>query len=104
MSEASEAGTVHAHEAAHFGRMAADWWDPRGSSAPLHQLNPPRLAYLRERIDAVGDDVASLRAETKDGLEDLTIRVNGITVIMSVIAGNFHDHEERVSTLEGRSA
>ena len=52
MTHASEAGTVHAHEAAHFGRMAADWWDPRGSSAPLHQLNPPRLAYLRERIDA----------------------------------------------------
>lgn len=47
-----EASTVDAREAAHFGRLAADWWDPRGSSAPLHQLNPPRLAYLRARIDA----------------------------------------------------
>ena len=48
----TEASTVDAREAAHFGRLAAEWWDPKGSSAPLHQLNPPRLAYLRARIDA----------------------------------------------------
>lgn len=48
MSEA----TVDAHEAAHFGRLAADWWNPRGSSAMLHRLNPPRLAYLRRQVDA----------------------------------------------------
>ena len=44
--------TILAAEAAHFGAMAADWWDPKGSSAMLHKLNPPRLKYLRERIDA----------------------------------------------------
>jgi 2-polyprenyl-6-hydroxyphenyl methylase/3-demethylubiquinone-9 3-methyltransferase len=43
--------TIDPLEAAHFGRMAADWWDPKGSSAMLHQLNPVRLAYLRDRID-----------------------------------------------------
>jgi 2-polyprenyl-6-hydroxyphenyl methylase/3-demethylubiquinone-9 3-methyltransferase len=43
--------TIDPDEAEHFGRMAADWWDPRGSSATLHQLNPVRLAYLRDRID-----------------------------------------------------
>ena len=48
----TDASTVDAREAAHFGRMAADWWDPNGSSAMLHRLNPPRLAYLRARIDA----------------------------------------------------
>ncbi len=48
----AEATTVDANEAAHFGRLAADWWDPRGASAMLHRLNPPRLAYLRARIDA----------------------------------------------------
>ena len=31
--------------------MAADWWDPNGSSAMLHRLNPVRLAYIRDRID-----------------------------------------------------
>ena len=48
----SEASTVDAREAAHFGGMAAEWWNPKGSSAMLHRLNPPRLAYLRARIDA----------------------------------------------------
>jgi 2-polyprenyl-6-hydroxyphenyl methylase / 3-demethylubiquinone-9 3-methyltransferase len=44
--------TIKPGEAAHFGRLAADWWDPRGSSAMLHRLNPLRLAFLREAIDA----------------------------------------------------
>ncbi|HEU0311206.1 MAG TPA: bifunctional 2-polyprenyl-6-hydroxyphenol methylase/3-demethylubiquinol 3-O-methyltransferase UbiG [Sphingomicrobium sp.] len=38
-------------EAAHFGAMAADWWDPKGKSAMLHKLNPVRLAYIRDMID-----------------------------------------------------
>jgi len=43
--------TIDPNEAAHFGALAADWWDPKGSSAMLHKLNPVRLAYLRDRID-----------------------------------------------------
>ena len=41
-----------APQAAHFGSMAADWWDPEGSSAMLHRLNPVRLRYIRARVDA----------------------------------------------------
>lgn len=43
--------TIDPAEARHFGKLAAEWWDPNGSSAMLHKLNPPRLRYLRERID-----------------------------------------------------
>ena len=43
--------TIDPGEAAHFGRLAADWWDPNGSSAMLHKLNPVRLKYVREAID-----------------------------------------------------
>lgn len=46
------ASTIDAQEAAHFGAMAADWWDPKGSSAMLHRLNPVRLSYLRAQVDA----------------------------------------------------
>ena len=46
------AGSVDPAEAAHFGKLAAEWWDPKGSSAMLHRLNPVRLRYLRERVDA----------------------------------------------------
>ena len=45
-------GSINPDEAAHFGKLAADWWDPKGSSAMLHRLNPARLHYLRARIDA----------------------------------------------------
>lgn len=38
-------------EAAHFGAMAADWWNPNGASAMLHKLNPVRLCYVRDMID-----------------------------------------------------
>ena len=44
--------TIRAEEAAHFGRLAADWWDPKGSSAMLHRLNPVRLGFIRQAIDA----------------------------------------------------
>lgn len=43
--------TIDPSEAAHFGEMAADWWNPAGSSAMLHKLNPVRLAYIRAAID-----------------------------------------------------
>jgi len=43
--------TIDPSEAAFFGKLAADWWDPKGSSAMLHRLNPARLQYLRARID-----------------------------------------------------
>ena len=47
----SSAPTIDPKETEHFGRLAADWWDPAGSSAMLHRLNPVRLAYIRDRID-----------------------------------------------------
>ena len=47
----TSATTIDPKEAEHYGRLAADWWDPDGSSAMLHRLNPVRLAYIRDRID-----------------------------------------------------
>ncbi|MCJ2186936.1 bifunctional 2-polyprenyl-6-hydroxyphenol methylase/3-demethylubiquinol 3-O-methyltransferase UbiG [Novosphingobium beihaiensis] len=47
----STTATIDPAEAAHFGALAADWWDPDGSSAMLHKLNPVRLAFIREAID-----------------------------------------------------
>jgi 2-polyprenyl-6-hydroxyphenyl methylase/3-demethylubiquinone-9 3-methyltransferase len=44
-------GTIREAEAAHFGALAADWWDPKGRSAMLHRLNPVRLGFLRKAID-----------------------------------------------------
>jgi 2-polyprenyl-6-hydroxyphenyl methylase/3-demethylubiquinone-9 3-methyltransferase len=53
-------GTIDPREAAHFGRLASEWWDPKGSSAMLHRLNPVRLGYIRAQIDRHwgGDETA----------------------------------------------
>ena len=51
MNDATGAVTIRPDEAAHFGALAADWWDPRGSSAMLHRINPVRLRFIREAID-----------------------------------------------------
>ncbi len=54
--------TISAQEAAHFGQLAADWWNPAGSSAMLHKLNPVRLRFVRDAIDAHwGSDTRSFR-------------------------------------------
>ena len=50
-ASAQQHGSIVAEEAAHFGRLAADWWNPKGSSAMLHKLNPPRLRHIRATID-----------------------------------------------------
>ncbi|MEO9462130.1 MAG: bifunctional 2-polyprenyl-6-hydroxyphenol methylase/3-demethylubiquinol 3-O-methyltransferase UbiG [Marinomonas sp.] len=43
--------TIRPEEAAHFGELAREWWDPKGPMASLHQVNPVRLRYIRESID-----------------------------------------------------
>ena len=54
--------TIRPAEAAHFGALAAEWWDPKGTSAMLHRLNPIRLGFIREAIDAhFGGDSRSIR-------------------------------------------
>lgn len=59
MGSATKA-TIDPREAEHFGKLAADWWNPKGSSAMLHRLNPARLGYIRAAIDAHwGGDSAS---------------------------------------------
>ena len=36
-------------EVAKFDALADSWWDPEGQSKPLHQINPLRLQFIRER-------------------------------------------------------
>ena len=61
----ASAATIDKAEAAHFGALAGDWWNPKGSSAMLHKLNPVRLGFIRSVIDAHwGVDARSLRPLT----------------------------------------
>lgn len=51
--------TIRPQEAEHFGKLALEWWNPRGPMASLHRLNPLRLRFIRGAIDAHWPDVAA---------------------------------------------
>jgi 2-polyprenyl-6-hydroxyphenyl methylase/3-demethylubiquinone-9 3-methyltransferase len=45
---------VDAAEIAKFDALAARWWDPEGDFRPLHEINPLRLDYIRQRVQLQG--------------------------------------------------
>ncbi len=44
--------TVSHAEVARFDALAARWWDPNGPMRPLHRMNPARVAWIAERLQA----------------------------------------------------
>src|SRR3989337_53020 len=42
------ASSVDAAGIAKFSRLSGEGWDPKGKMAPLHKINPLRLAYIRD--------------------------------------------------------
>jgi 2-polyprenyl-6-hydroxyphenyl methylase/3-demethylubiquinone-9 3-methyltransferase len=41
-------------EISKFDALASRWWDPSGDFRPLHEINPLRLDYIRQRADLRG--------------------------------------------------
>jgi 2-polyprenyl-6-hydroxyphenyl methylase / 3-demethylubiquinone-9 3-methyltransferase len=67
--EDAAGASVDPEEIARFSRLAADWWNPRGSMKALHRLNPLRLSYIREMVaDRFGRSPTAL-----DGLAGLSV-------------------------------
>lgn len=44
------ATSVNPDEVAFFANISAEWWDPDGPFRPLHELNPTRVAYIRDTL------------------------------------------------------
>lgn len=44
--------TIRPEEAEFFAGLARDWWDAKGPMASLHQVNPVRLAFIRDCVDS----------------------------------------------------
>jgi 2-polyprenyl-6-hydroxyphenyl methylase/3-demethylubiquinone-9 3-methyltransferase len=44
--------TIRPEEVDFFAGLARDWWNPKGPMASLHQVNPVRMAFIRDAIDA----------------------------------------------------
>jgi len=45
---------VDSGEIAKFDALASRWWDPQGDFRPLHEINPLRLDYIRQRASLSG--------------------------------------------------
>jgi len=45
---------VDSGEIAKFDALASRWWDPQGEFRPLHEINPLRLDYIRQRASLKG--------------------------------------------------
>lgn len=70
------AASIDAQEVAKFTAMAEAWWDPNGEFRPLHQLNPVRLRFIRDRVCAhLGRDPLAERA--LEGLRILDVGCGG---------------------------
>ncbi len=48
---------VDSAEIAKFDALASRWWDPSGHFRPLHQINPLRLDFIRQRCTLSGAKV-----------------------------------------------
>ena len=68
--------TINTEEVEKFGRLADEWWDPKGKFKPIHKFNPVRLAYIREHaLSHFGKD-GSVRRPL-EGLRVLDIGCGG---------------------------
>lgn len=70
------AETVDSAEVAKFDALAARWWDPKGEMAPLHAMQPARLAIIKDMLCGhFGRD--SRRLDALKGLRLLDIGCGG---------------------------
>ncbi len=51
---------VDSAEIAKFDALASRWWDPEGDFRPLHEINPLRLDYIRQRAMLSGATVLDI--------------------------------------------
>ena len=80
---AGEMINVDADEIAKFEALAHRWWDTDGDFKPLHDINGPRLDYIKRRADVVFEESRVLDVGCGGGLvteafADLGAEVTGI--------------------------
>ncbi len=95
--EVIASSNVDPAERERFDRLAASWWDPEGESRPLHDLNPARLRFVRERCDLDGAAVIDIGCGggiLSEALASCGAQVTGIDVAPRALAvARLHLHE-----------
>lgn len=97
----SSASNVSAAEIARFDALASRWWDADGESRALHDLNPVRMAYLREQAELRGARVADVGCGgglLSEALARAGAQVTGIDLAPAVLeVARLHLHESQLA-------
>jgi 2-polyprenyl-6-hydroxyphenyl methylase/3-demethylubiquinone-9 3-methyltransferase len=56
----TETNNLDPLEVAKFGELAHRWWDPQSEFRPLHEINPLRLDWIREKVNITGKTVVDI--------------------------------------------
>lgn len=95
MTENSD--NVDQAEIAKFDALASRWWDPAGEFRPLHEINPLRLDYIRQRAklkDSVVVDIGCGGGILTEALAGQGAKVTGIDMATAPLAvANLHKTE-----------
>src|SRR5258707_5714591 len=88
-------------ELAKFTALAQSWWDPKGPSKPLHDLNPLRLQYVERMAAALLDkpvlDVGCGGGILSEAMARAGARVLGIDLSQAVLdVAELHAPEGKV--------
>ncbi len=88
-------------ELAKFAALAQSWWDPKGPSKPLHDLNPLRLQYV-ERIAALAQkavcDVGCGGGILSEAMARSGAHVTGIDLSQAVLdVAELHALESKIA-------
>jgi 2-polyprenyl-6-hydroxyphenyl methylase / 3-demethylubiquinone-9 3-methyltransferase len=91
---ASRTGNVDPDEVARFAAQAALWWDTGGAFKALHEINPVRLAYTRERAGGLAGksvlDVGCGGGLLAEAMAAEGARVTGIDMAADTLAAARH--------------
>lgn len=88
-------------ELAKFAALAAHWWDTAGEVKTLHQINPLRLSYIKEKVSLTGKqaiDIGCGGGILTESLNQAGATVTGIDLNKSLITvAKLHQHESGTS-------
>ena len=87
-------------EVSKFDELAAKWWDKEGEFKPLHQINPLRVGFIKERSNLEGKkvlDVGCGGGILAEALNELGAKVTGIDASENTI-GVARSHSKSIGS------